>query len=111
MKYLRWLVYLVVGAGALIVAVANKQMVQIHLNPLDTSGSNILSLAPMRLSMVIFLAMLIGFVLGGIFMWVRQRQFRKTARIMRDQAKAAQSEVQHLKKQVEGAGGKFPALS
>ena len=111
MKLVRWLLYLVVAAVALIIAAGNKQLVQLHLNPLDTSGASLLTLPPLRLSVVIMGAVLIGFVLGGVFMWFRQHQYRKNARVLRTEAKAARSEVQQLKEQAEGSGGKLPALS
>lgn len=111
MKLVRWFLYLVVAVVALVIAAANKQLVQLHLNPLDTSGGSFLTLPPMRLALVIMGALLIGFVLGGIFMWFRQHQYRKTARIMRNEARTAQSEVKHMKAKAEGSGPNVPALS
>lgn len=112
MRLVRWIIYLIVAAAALIIAVGNKQLVTLHLNPLDTSGTSVLTLPPMRLSLIIFVTLAVGFVLGGIFMWIRHHHYRKTARVMSSEVKAAQHQVEQLKKKVEGGGGtNLPALS
>ena len=112
MKFIRWFIYLLVAAAALVIAVGNKQLVNLHLNPLDTSGVSPFTLSSLRLSVVIFGALAIGFILGGIFMWFRHHYYRKTARNMRFEATAAQQEVQQLKKRAKGGGGtNLPALS
>jgi len=112
MKYIRWILYLIIAAAALVIAAGNKQLVSLHLNPLDTSAASALTLPAMRLSVIIFATLAIGFVLGGIFMWFRHHHYRKTARTMRWEASEAQNEVQRLQKQVKRGGGtNLPATS
>ena len=62
---------------AVVVAVANRDLVTVRLDPFSTAHPAIAFEAPLFL--VLFTAVLIGMLLGGGAMWLAQGHFRRRA--------------------------------
>lgn len=86
MRRFLWLL-IVVPAAILVIAfaVANRQSVQLILDPLSPSDPALAIEAPLFL--LVLLTLTFGVVLGGVFTWAGQAKWRKSAR--REQRAAA----------------------
>lgn len=86
MRRFLWLL-IVVPAAILVIAfaVANRQSVQLILDPFSASNPSFAIEAPLFL--LVLLSVIFGVMLGGIFTWAGQAKWRKSAR--REQRAAA----------------------
>jgi lipopolysaccharide assembly protein A len=80
MRYLRLVLALVLGVGLLILAMANRALVTVHVLPGDLAllfGANIAVDVP--LFVVIFAAILAGLMIGFVWEWLREHKIRAAA--------------------------------
>lgn len=86
-----FLKFLILGPIAIVLvlfAIANRQWVPVSINPFSRADPTLTLEAP--LYMLMFGAMMIGVVLGGLATWLKQRPYRKVARLhQRQEARAA----------------------
>lgn len=88
------LIVLPVSVGLVMLAVANRHPVSLVIDPLTGAGGWSLE-APLFL--VIFAAMIVGVVLGGVAAWFSQGRYRKAARRSAREARSAHAEVEELR--------------
>jgi uncharacterized integral membrane protein len=75
---LKWAILLPVFLVIVLLAVANDQMVTLHLNPFD-AADRALS-ADLALYQLGFIMFVLGPLAGGLVVWVGQRKYRRQAR-------------------------------
>jgi len=80
-------------------AVANRAPVLVSLDPFASDPPTFSVKAP--LFMVVLAALIVGVVIGGIAAWVRQGKWRRRARLLAAELKAAHAETEALRDAVE----------
>lgn len=100
--FFKWLLLLPVALVVLVFAVANRHSTTVVLDPLGLLTSGIVISAP--LFIILFLAMMVGVLVGGIASWIVQGKHRRAAReamadlrIMREESRARTEEVARLR--------------
>ncbi len=83
-------------------AVANRQMTAFTFDPFNPGNAALTLQLP--LFVMLFLALLVGMVIGGAATWLKQGRYRKEARVKR-------REVQNLMQQQKPAPAVQPAPS
>jgi len=78
-KILSLVIFVPLGIVLVVLAVANRQVVTLALNPFRPEDSVLAISAPLFL--LIFLAVLFGMLIGGVVTWWGQGRHRKQARI------------------------------
>lgn len=77
-NFLSWIVLIALGGSFISLMVINSQMTPIHFNPLswgaDKSGTFV---APLFIWLGLFF--IVGLLVGGATVWLKQRKYRKTA--------------------------------
>lgn len=97
-KVLKLLILVPVAVLILAFAIANRQTISISFDPFsapDASGAFVT--AP--LFILLFLALIVGVILGGIATWFTQGVNRRRARAARDEAERWRDEAQRLRQQ------------
>lgn len=104
------LVFLPLAIILIALSVANRHSVTISLDPFGGGGAAepALSLSA-PLFLVIFLALFVGVVIGGVATWISQGKWRKTARLSRREARQWQSRADEAERK-EAAGRSGPQL-
>ena len=91
-------------------AVANRAPVPIAFDPLGREPPMFTASVPLYLALLAVL--ILGVIVGGIAAWSAQRKWRRRARRVSAELKAAHTELSILRKQVETARpGTQPATS
>lgn len=101
-KLLTYLVLITLAVAIVLLAVANREIVTLSIDPFDAKDPALAIRLP--LYAVIFLALLIGVVAGGFAAWIKQGKHRRSAR-------ALQSEVAKLRRDAEAAAAHFENVS
>lgn len=97
-----WLLFLVPIAGGLMaLAVANRHMVRLVLDPLAPNDPALA--LDMPLYLMLFAALLTGVVIGGVATWIGQSKWRKTARQRGYEAARWHNEADRLARQMKAA--------
>lgn len=78
---LKWVILLPILVVVVLLAVANDQIVTIHLNPFDTSDPVLR--VDLALYQVAFILFVLGTLVGGLVAWRGQRKHRRRAREQR----------------------------
>ncbi len=97
MKFLKWLLVVLLAAIGLAFAVANRHFVTVSFDPFV---DNDLSSPQVPLFVLLVCAVLFGIILGGIAMWFTQGKNRKAARLARSEAEKWRSEADRLRAQL-----------
>lgn len=86
-----FLKFLILGPIAIVLvlfAIANRQWVPVSIDPFSRADPALTLEAPLYVLM--FGAMMVGVLLGGLATWLKQRRYRKVARLhQRQEAQAA----------------------
>lgn len=101
------LIVLPVSVGLVMLAVANRHEVALFVNPFAGAEGGSLDVP---LFLVVFAAMIVGVVLGGMAAWLSQGRYRKAARRSAREARAAHEEVEQLRATTREAPSR-PALA
>ena len=80
-------------------ALANRAMITVQFDPLGLFPSSLAYEMPLFLP--IFIAMMLGIVLGGIAMWVSQGRHRRVARHQRRELELRRRENDELRRERE----------
>ncbi|MFW2587942.1 LapA family protein [Sagittula sp. SSi028] len=103
MRYIRYAVYAVVAIVLIIVSLANRDMVTLSTLPDGMAaipGMGWLAIAvELPLFIVVLGAILLGFVLGELFEWLREHKYRVEARTKQGEVRKLERELK--KTQVE----------
>ncbi len=89
-RILSLVVFVPMGIVLIVLAVANRQVVTLALNPFRPQDSVLSISAPFFV--FVFLALLVGLVIGASLTWWRQGRYRRQARIEAKEAVKWQSE-------------------
>lgn len=89
-RILSLVVFVPIGIVLIVLAVANRQVVTLALNPFRPQDSVLSVSAPFFV--FVFLALLVGLVIGASLTWWRQGRYRRQARIEAKEAVKWQSE-------------------
>ncbi len=78
-RFLKWLLLLPIVVIGLALALANRQITTIYFDPFPNGGVNGPQIsAPFFL--ILFVALMVGVVIGGVATWIRQGPNRRAAR-------------------------------
>jgi len=101
-KILSWLIWLPVAIIFIVVALANKQNVTFSLDPMSQTDPILAIDIP--LFVLLFAALLLGVVFGGIGAWLNQSKWRRAARDARYEMNQIRTEVSALRRDQEHSG-------
>ena len=104
-KIVAIIILLPLAAVIVLLAMANRQAVTVFFDPL-LSGKPAFT-ATWPLFVVVFLALLVGVIVGGLAAWPRQRRLRRAARRAEAEARGLRAENETLKQRVEN-GDRLP---
>jgi uncharacterized integral membrane protein len=105
-RFLKALILLPVAIVVVLLAVANRAPVTISFDPTRTTSDLSVTLP---LFVLVFLAVAIGVVIGGIGSWLGQHKHRNARRRHRREAERLRAEAQRLRAHASGEPG-LPAL-
>lgn len=97
------LIVLPVSLALVALAVANRHAVPLMLDPFARDAA--LSVE-VPLFVVVFAALILGVVLGGVAVWVRQGRYRRAARDAGREARRANAQANELRAIVAAAPGR-----
>lgn len=96
-NFLTALIILPVAAILIVFAMANRQVVTVSVDPFSSGPASQYAVdAPLFL--IIFLAMMIGVLVGGVADWVRQGRYRREARDNRHEVRRLQHETENMRR-------------
>ena len=93
MRNLSWIILFPLAVALIIVAVSNRDVVSVDLWPLPFA-------IEIPLFVLLFAALVIGVMWGGVATWVSGGAARKAARAKAREARRADNEIKNLKDQV-----------
>lgn len=99
-RFLRNLLLVPIGALLIVLAVANRHTTAISLNPFNPADPFLTFNIPVF--WLLFAAVGLGVILGGVATWMRQGRFRKEARVQRREANHLKHEADALRKIAQG---------
>jgi uncharacterized membrane protein YciS (DUF1049 family) len=105
-RFLYLFILLPIAIVAVIVSVANRQMVTLRVSPLADELSAWSVSAP--LFVILFAVLALGVVAGGGATWLRQSKWRHAARAERAKSEQLRKDVERLRERVAAAQ---PALT
>jgi peptidoglycan biosynthesis protein MviN/MurJ (putative lipid II flippase) len=94
-KILKLLIFLPLGICIIALAIANRGLVVLSLDPLAVTDP-VLSLK-LPLFVFLILALMIGVLIGGFAMWLTQGKHRKNARILNKETVKLKNEMVEVK--------------
>jgi uncharacterized integral membrane protein len=100
---------IVVPLAAVIIAfaVANRQSVTVSFDPFSSASPAYTAMLP--LFVVIFAALILGVLIGGIAAWIRQGKWRRAARKLDAEARELHQEIDAIRRRFGTAGQPAPA--
>jgi uncharacterized integral membrane protein len=109
-RFLKSLVLLPVAAVVILLAVANRAPVQLSLDPFNADAPVFSVNLP--LYAILFGAVALGIVVGGVFTWLGQGRVRASARHHRREASRYEREVDRLRPySPDATGPTYPGTS
>ena len=105
-RFLKALVLLPVAILVVLLAVANRAPVQVSLDPFSQEAPEFATEVP--LYAVIFAAVIVGVLVGGIATWLTQAKHRRARRQYRREAQHLKGETDRMRAQAAHPG--VPAL-
>ncbi len=94
-KIVRYLVIAPLAIVIIVLAVANRQIVTLSLDPFSISDPSIFVRMP--LFILILASIVVGILSGGMAAWLRQGKWRRTARSKSDEAARWHQEADRLR--------------
>jgi uncharacterized integral membrane protein len=95
LRFLGLLILLPIAVVVVALAVANRHAVMLSLDPFNPTAPALSVQAPLYL--VVFAAVALGILLGGIGAWTNQGRWRREARARRAEAARWRSEAMRLR--------------
>lgn len=105
-RFLKGLVLLPIAIVVILLAVANRDAVNVSLDPFSPEP---VFLYQLPLYAVVFGAVALGVVIGGIGAWLAQGQVRRVARENRREADRYAREAANLRTSAPAGSGGFPS--
>ncbi|WP_230529858.1 lipopolysaccharide assembly protein LapA domain-containing protein [Microvirga roseola] len=106
-RFLKALILLPVAIIVVLLAVANRAPVTLSLDPFSQEAPEFSAQIPLFL--VIFAAVMVGVVIGGVATWLAQSKNRRKRRHLRREANTLRHETERLRAQQQ-ANATLPAL-
>jgi len=106
-KLVRYLVIVPLAIMFIILAVANRQIVTLSLDPFSVSDPSVYVRMP--LFILILAGILVGVLAGGMAAWLRQGKWRRTAREKADEASRWRAEASRLRENVQARRHALPS--
>ena len=95
---LKWIILLPVAAVIIVFAVVNRHDVKVVFDP---TGNGLPGLTfDLPLYLILFSALILGVLIGGVAAWLKQSKHRKAARAARNDARKLADETQRLRSQM-----------
>lgn len=88
-----------IGIVLIVLSVANRQPVRLALNPFRPEDSVLSMTAPFFV--YLFLALILGMIIGATAIWITQHKYRKRARVEATEAVKWQTEADKQKARAE----------
>lgn len=104
-RFLTLCVFVPIAVVIVVLSVANRASVTFSLDPVGGDAPGWSATAP--LYVFLFVAVMVGIVIGGVATWVRQGHWRRAARFERANAERLRGDVARLRERLET----IPALS
>jgi uncharacterized integral membrane protein len=98
-RFLTLFVMLPIAAVVVVLSVANRANVTFSLDPVGGSAPGWSATGP--LYVFLFVAVMVGIVIGGIATWLRQGHWRRTARVERANAERLRADDARLRERIE----------
>lgn len=98
-RLLWWIVGVPVGIVLVALAVANRKPVIVSLDPFNVAAPALA--LPVPLFLLVFGALILGVVLGGVAAWASQRGARRDRRLFRAEASRLRDERDRLRAEAE----------
>lgn len=95
MRYVRYFILTVIGLALLLIAVANRQIVTVQLEPFGL-GEPFPQPVDLPLFVVIFVSALSGLIAGFVIEWIRERKHRRAIFEQEREASNLRKEVKRL---------------
>jgi uncharacterized membrane protein YidH (DUF202 family) len=89
-------------------AVANRQIIQVSLDPFDQTNPALSIRLP--LFALILIVIIAAVIVGGIAAWLRQSKWRRAARLAQAQARELRAQVDVLERQCNAAEPPAPTI-
>lgn len=77
-KIISLIIFIPLGIALIVLCVANREPVRLALNPFDPSDSVLAVSGPLFL--LLFLALIVGMLIGAVATWFAQAKYRRQAR-------------------------------
>ncbi|MGI9374422.1 MAG: lipopolysaccharide assembly protein LapA domain-containing protein [Hyphomicrobiales bacterium] len=103
-KVLSWLVWLPLAIILIAIALANKEKVTFSLDP--TSRADPIFAIDTPLFLLLFAAVGVGILLGGVGAWLNQSKWRRAARDARYEMNQIRSEVSEIRRENARSSGR-----
>jgi uncharacterized integral membrane protein len=100
-KIVNWVVLLVVTAVVVTFAVANRQRIPVNLDPLGVTNPP-LTASPRAWTVALGMV-IVGVIIGGVAVWLRQARWRRSARVLDREVRVLRGENQELRHRLEAA--------
>ena len=98
MKYLKFIIWILVGFILIIFALSNNQTVEVHVLPENFgSSSGLKSIYSLPLFVILYAILMLGLILGIFFEFLRERKHRVNLKQAHKDIKLLQSEMEKLK--------------
>ncbi len=98
-KIVNLVVLVPIGIVLIVLSVANRQPVRMALNPFRPEDTLLSATAPFFV--FLFLALILGMILGAVATWVSQHKYRKRARVEATEAVKWHTEADKQKARAE----------
>ena len=105
-RFLKALILLPIAILVVLLAVANRAPVTLSLDPFSQDAPEFATQVP--LYAVIFLAVVVGVVIGGAATWLAQSKHRRARRHYRRESQHLKGETERMR--AEAANSSLPAL-
>ncbi len=106
--FFKWLLLVPVALIVLVFAVANRQLVNVVLDPVGLVSDGMMISAP--LFAIVFLTLMTGVILGGAATWFTQGSHRRLAREALSDARALREEARQKNEEVARLRTELAAL-
>lgn len=107
-KFFTGLVLIPLAIVFIIFAVANRHLVTVSFDPFNSSDPS--AAITMPLFVVIITSVIVGVLAGGMATWIKQRHWRRSARLNEADARQTRAELADLRLRAASAAPDVPAL-
>jgi len=99
-RFIKNLILIAIAVVLIPLSVANRHEVTLALNPFDPADPR-LTITNIPLFWIIFAALGVGIIIGGLGAWAKQGKWRKEARLKRTEADKWHAEADQLREIAE----------